>query len=53
MPKSSGRASATLGEVRFGARRFVAPHQAYDRAIEIVKNETLDADSPESLKSKV
>src|SRR5262249_2419991 len=35
------QASATLAEVRFGERRFVEAALAYDRAIEIVKNETL------------
>jgi outer membrane protein OmpA-like peptidoglycan-associated protein len=41
------QASATLGEVRFGERRFVDAAQAYDRAIEIVKNETLTPSPPE------
>ena len=41
------QASATLGEVRFGERKFVDAAQAYDRAIEIVKNETLTPNSPE------
>jgi len=41
------QASATLGEVRFGERKFVDAAQAYDRAIEIVKNETLTPSSPE------
>src|SRR3954454_20107583 len=41
------QAAATLGEVRFGERRFVDAAQAYDRAIEIVKNETLTPTSPE------
>jgi outer membrane protein OmpA-like peptidoglycan-associated protein len=35
------QASATLAEVRFRERRFVEAALAYDRAIEIVKNETL------------
>ena len=35
------QASATLGEVRFGERRFVDAAQAFDLAIEIIKNETL------------
>jgi outer membrane protein OmpA-like peptidoglycan-associated protein len=35
------QASATVGEVRFGERRFVEAAQAYDLAIEIIKNETL------------
>jgi outer membrane protein OmpA-like peptidoglycan-associated protein len=34
------QASATMGEVRFGERRFVDAAMAFDRAIEIVKNET-------------
>jgi len=41
------QASATLGEVRFGERKFVDAAQAYGRAIEIVKNETLTPSSPE------
>jgi len=40
------QASATLGEVRFGERRFADAAQAYDRAIEIIKNETLTPASP-------
>ena len=47
------QASATLGEVRFGERRFVDAAQAYDRAIEIVKNETLTPSSPRNSRSKV
>jgi outer membrane protein OmpA-like peptidoglycan-associated protein len=41
------QASATLGEVRFGERRFTDAAQAYDHAIEIVKNETLTPVAPE------
>jgi outer membrane protein OmpA-like peptidoglycan-associated protein len=41
------QASATVGEVRFGERRFAEAAQAYDRAIEIVKNETLTPAAPE------
>jgi len=41
------QASATLGEVRFGERRFGEAAEAYDRAIAIVKNETLTPDLPE------
>jgi len=41
------QASATMGEVRFGERRFTEAAQAYDRAIEIVKNETLTPLAPE------
>ena len=40
LPEVLWQASATLGEVRFGERRFVEAAQAYDRAIEIIKNET-------------
>jgi outer membrane protein OmpA-like peptidoglycan-associated protein len=40
------QAAATLGEVRFGERRFAEAAQAYDRAIEIVKNETLTPAAP-------
>ena len=47
MPEVLWQASATLGEVRFGERRFVDAAQAYDRAIEIVKNETLTPTAPE------
>lgn len=46
-PEVLWQASATLGEVRFGQRQFVDAAQAYDRAIEIVKNETLTPTSPE------
>jgi outer membrane protein OmpA-like peptidoglycan-associated protein len=40
------QASATMGEVRFGERRFTDAAQAYDRAIEIIKNETLTPTPP-------
>jgi outer membrane protein OmpA-like peptidoglycan-associated protein len=40
------QASATVGEVRFGERRFVEAAQAYDLAIEIIKNESLTPASP-------
>lgn len=40
------QASATLAEVRFGERRFAEAAQAYDRAIEIVKSETLTPATP-------
>jgi len=40
------QASATLGEVRFGARRFADAAMAFDRAIETVKNETLTPSAP-------
>jgi len=40
------QASATLGDVRFEARRFADAARAYDAAIEIVKNETLTPQAP-------
>jgi outer membrane protein OmpA-like peptidoglycan-associated protein len=40
------QASATMGEVRFGERRFVDAAMAFDRAIEIVKNETRTPSAP-------
>jgi outer membrane protein OmpA-like peptidoglycan-associated protein len=40
------QASATMGEVRFGERRFADAAQAYDRAIEIIKNERLTPTPP-------
>jgi outer membrane protein OmpA-like peptidoglycan-associated protein len=40
------QASATMGEVRFGERRFADAAHAYDRAIEIIKNETLTPTPP-------
>ena len=45
-PEVLWQASATLAEVRFGERRFADAAQAYDRAIEIVKNETLTPAAP-------
>src|SRR5262249_15252904 len=45
-PEVLWQASATMGEVRFGERRFVEAAEAYDRAIEIVKNETLTPAAP-------
>jgi outer membrane protein OmpA-like peptidoglycan-associated protein len=45
-PEVLWQAAATLGEVRFGERRFAQAAQAYDRAIEIVKNETLTPVAP-------
>src|SRR5262249_53422791 len=45
-PEVLWQASATLGEVRFGQRRFADAAQAYDRAIEIIKNETFTPTSP-------
>jgi outer membrane protein OmpA-like peptidoglycan-associated protein len=40
------QASATLAEVRFGERRFQEAARVFDRAIEIVKNETLTPIAP-------
>jgi outer membrane protein OmpA-like peptidoglycan-associated protein len=40
------QAAATLAEVRFGERRFADAAQAYDRGIEIIKNETLTPTAP-------
>jgi outer membrane protein OmpA-like peptidoglycan-associated protein len=46
-PEVLWQASATLGEVRFGERRFADAAEAYDRAISIVNNETLTPARPE------
>ncbi|WP_198034874.1 OmpA family protein [Bradyrhizobium sp. WSM1417] len=46
-PEVLWQASATLGEVRYGARRFAEAAEAYDRAIAIVNNETLTPTRPE------
>jgi outer membrane protein OmpA-like peptidoglycan-associated protein len=46
LPEVLWQASATLGEVRFGERRFVDAAQAYDLAVEIIKNETLTPTPP-------
>ena len=45
-PEVLWQAAATVGEVRFGERRFVDAARAFDRAIEIVKNETLTPNAP-------
>lgn len=45
-PEVLWQASATLGEVRFGERRFVHAAMAFDRAIEIMKNETRTPTAP-------
>jgi outer membrane protein OmpA-like peptidoglycan-associated protein len=45
-PEVLWQASATLGEVRFGERRFVEAAEAYDRAIEIIKNESMTPVAP-------
>lgn len=39
-PGVAWQAAATLGEIRFGQRRFVEAAQKFDQAIEIIKNET-------------
>lgn len=45
-PEVLWQASATLGEVRFGERRFADAAQAYDLAVEIIKNEALTPTPP-------
>jgi outer membrane protein OmpA-like peptidoglycan-associated protein len=45
-PEVLWQASATLGEVRFGERRFVHAAMAFDRAIEIMKNEARTPTAP-------
>jgi outer membrane protein OmpA-like peptidoglycan-associated protein len=45
-PEVLWQASATVGEVRFGERRFAEAAQAYDLAIEIIKNETATPATP-------
>ena len=40
------QAAATLGEVRFGQRRFVDAALAFDRAIDIIRNESLTPKAP-------
>jgi outer membrane protein OmpA-like peptidoglycan-associated protein len=45
-PEVLWQASATLGEVRFGERRFVQAAMAFDRAIEIMKNEARTPAAP-------
>jgi len=45
-PEVLWQASATLADVRFGERRFVDAAQAFDRAIEIIKNESLTPAAP-------
>jgi outer membrane protein OmpA-like peptidoglycan-associated protein len=45
-PEVLWQASATLGEVRFGERRFDQAAMAFDRAIEIMKNETRTPTAP-------
>lgn len=43
------QSAATLGEVRFGQRRFAEAAQQFDSAIEIVKNETVTPTAPEKV----
>jgi outer membrane protein OmpA-like peptidoglycan-associated protein len=45
-PEVLWQAAATLAEVRFGERRFAEAAQAYDRGIEIIKNETRTPTAP-------
>jgi outer membrane protein OmpA-like peptidoglycan-associated protein len=45
-PEVLWQASATIGDVRFGERRFVDAAMAFDRAIEVIKNETLTPTAP-------
>jgi outer membrane protein OmpA-like peptidoglycan-associated protein len=45
-PEVLWQAPATVGEVRFGERRFAEAAQAYDLAIEIIKNESLTPTAP-------
>lgn len=46
-PEVLWQASGTLGEVRFGQRRFAEAAEAFDRAIAIIKNEALTPRRPE------
>ena len=46
-PEVLWQASATLGEVRFGERRFAEAAEAYDRAIGVLNNLTLTPARPE------
>jgi outer membrane protein OmpA-like peptidoglycan-associated protein len=45
-PEALWQAAATVGEVRFGERRFVDSAIAFDRAIEIIKNEARTPSTP-------
>jgi len=45
-PEVSWTAAVGLGELRFGQRRFSDSAQAFDRAIEIIKNETKTPKAP-------
>lgn len=46
-PEVLWQASGTLGEVRFGQRRFADAAEAYDRAIAIIRSESLTPVRPE------
>jgi outer membrane protein OmpA-like peptidoglycan-associated protein len=45
-PGAVWQSAATLAEVRFGQRQFAEAARSFDRAIEIVKNETLTPSAP-------
>ncbi len=45
-PQVLWQAAATVGEVRFGERKFATAAVAFDRAIEIIKNEALTPSAP-------
>jgi outer membrane protein OmpA-like peptidoglycan-associated protein len=45
-PEVLWQASATVGEVRFGERRFAEAASAFDAAIEIVRNESVTPNPP-------
>lgn len=45
-PRVLWQAAATVAEVRFGERRFAEAARSYDRAIEIIKNESLTPNAP-------
>lgn len=45
-PQVLWQAAATLGEVRFGQRRFAEAALAFDRAIEIIRNDALTPSAP-------
>jgi outer membrane protein OmpA-like peptidoglycan-associated protein len=45
-PRVLWQSAATMAEVRFGERRFAEAARAYDRAIEIIKNESLTPTAP-------
>jgi outer membrane protein OmpA-like peptidoglycan-associated protein len=40
------QAAATMGEVRFGERRFADAARSFDRAIDVIKNESLTPNAP-------